>query len=254
MHRETARCKIAFIRREGLVSKKLPVPGELFQADGREAFVIRPSALASGHPWVWYAPTLPQYPDKNEKWMVDKFLASGISVAGVDVGESYGNPEGTRQFSGFYAAMLDRQFCMKPALLARSRGGLMLYNWAVENADKVSCIAGIYPVCCLTSFPGVEKACAAYGVSGEDLAGHEPLSKLDSLAAARVPIYHIHGDDDSVVPIEENSDALARIYESLGGSVTLTIAEGEGHSLWPGFFRDQQLVEFVTEHMRKNCD
>jgi hypothetical protein len=37
---------------------------------------------------VWYAPTLPSLPEARENWMFERFLAAGIAVAGVDVGES----------------------------------------------------------------------------------------------------------------------------------------------------------------------
>jgi len=32
---------------------------------------------------------------KSEKWMFDQFLKAGITIAGVDVGESYGSPKGS---------------------------------------------------------------------------------------------------------------------------------------------------------------
>jgi hypothetical protein len=50
-----------------------------------------------------------------------------------------------------------------PYLLARSRGGLMLYNWAFEHPLSVACVEGIYPVCNLSSYPGIKNACGAYG-------------------------------------------------------------------------------------------
>jgi hypothetical protein len=34
----------------------------------------------------------------------------------------------------------------------------MLYNWACEHPESVACIAGIYPVCNLRSFPGLDRA------------------------------------------------------------------------------------------------
>ena len=53
----------------------------------------------------------------------------------------------------------------KPCLLARSRGGLMAYNWAAEHPESVGGLAGIYPVCNLRSWPGLDKACGAYGLT-----------------------------------------------------------------------------------------
>ncbi|WP_145236283.1 hypothetical protein [Urbifossiella limnaea] len=68
--------------------------------------------------------------------MFEKFLAAGIAIAGVDVGESSGSPKGREVYSALYKELVsNRNFAEKPVLLARSRGGLMLYNWAAENAD-----------------------------------------------------------------------------------------------------------------------
>ena len=47
-------------------------------------------------PWIFYAPTLPSYPDAAERWMHEQFLAAGVAVAGVDVGEAYGSPTSHR--------------------------------------------------------------------------------------------------------------------------------------------------------------
>src|SRR5207253_7697569 len=76
--------------------KELPVAGEVFLVEGHTAFVIaaKPDSARKEKPWVWYAPTLPGLPGKEEQWMFDKFLEAGIAIAGIDVGESYGSPAG----------------------------------------------------------------------------------------------------------------------------------------------------------------
>jgi hypothetical protein len=141
--------------------KALPLPGQVFQVEGRTAFVILPTPGQTNRPtpWVWYAPTLPGLPEARETWMFERFLAAGIAVAGVDIGESYGNLQGRALYSAFYQELVERRgFARKPCLLPRSRGGLMLYNWACEHPESVACIAGIYPVCNLRSFPGLDRA------------------------------------------------------------------------------------------------
>jgi len=238
-------------------TKTLPLPGEVFEVDGHTAFVILPSVenryTNRPTPWVWYAPTLPNLPEARERWMFERFLAAGIAVAGIDVGESYGSPQGRAGFSALYRELVERRgFSRKPCLLARSRGGLMLYNWAAENPESVAGIAGIYPVCNLRSWPGLDKACGAYNISaeqlGKQLAQHNPVDRLAPLAKARVPIFHIHGDKDNLVPLSDNSALLASRYRELGGSMRLRIPPGQGHNVWEGFFQCQELVEFVIEH------
>jgi pimeloyl-ACP methyl ester carboxylesterase len=203
-------------------------------------------------PWVWYAPTLPGLPGREETWMFQKFLDAGIAIAGIDAGESYGSPAGRAVFTAFHRELVRRKFSKQPCLLARSRGGLMLYNWAVEHPESVGCIAGIYPVCDLRSYPGIEKASGAYGMTPaqltEALARHNPVDRVEPLAKAGVPVFHIHGDVDKVVPLESNSAELARRYRRFGGPMTLEVIEGQGHNMWDGWFRCEALVEFVVAH------
>src|SRR4051812_21444799 len=75
--------------------KKLILPGEAFLVEGRPAFILLPAEAKrqKPQPWVFYAPTLAGYPDEHEKWMHEQFLAAGIAVAGIDVGEGYGSPK-----------------------------------------------------------------------------------------------------------------------------------------------------------------
>jgi pimeloyl-ACP methyl ester carboxylesterase len=132
----------------------------------------------------------------------------------------------------------------------------MLYNWAADHPSSVACIAGIYPVCNLSSLPGLKKASGAYNMSEEQLAAklaeHNPIERLELLSKAHVPVFLIHGDSDKVVPLEQNSGELAKRYRALGGEITLKIVEGQGHNMWPGWFQCQELVDFVVSHARNN--
>lgn len=231
-----------------------PIGREIIQVDGHNAFLILPKEPHKGRtiPWVWYAPTLPGLPGPEENWMFGQLLAAGIAICGVDVGESYGSPEGRAVYSAFYKELTgNRGMSARACMLARSRGGLMLYNWAVEHPEAIAGIAGIYPVCNLRSYPGLDQACGAYGLTEKELeaqlARHNPIDRLAPLAKARVPIFHIHGDSDLGVPLVDNSGELARRYRGLGGPVELVIPPGQGHSMWVGFFQCQELVDFLIK-------
>lgn len=238
-----------------ILNEKTGLTGKTYSVKGHAAFVIPPPYPLSGGttPWVWYAPTLFNSPGQDEKWMFEKFLAAGIAIAGIDVGESYGSPGGRALYSTFYEdVMIKSGFSKKVCLLARSRGGLMLYNWAAENSSLIACIAGIYPVCNLVSYPGIAKACGAYNLTEKQLSAqlsrNNPIDRLEPLAKAQVPIFHIHGDIDEVVPLEKNSGLLAERYRRIGGNITLKVVEGQGHNLWPGWFQCQELVDFIIAH------
>ncbi len=234
------------------MTKKLPLPGEQFEVEGHQAFVIPATKAASGgaKPWVWYAPTLPNLPGGAETWMFQQFLDVGISIAGIDVGESYGGPAGRKLFSAMHREMNGaRGYASKPVLLGRSRGGLMTLCWAAENADKVAGFAGIYPVSNLSSYPGLARAAGAYQMTAAELEAHlvehNPVARLDALAKAGVPLFAIHGDDDKVVPLPLNSALLQKNYQALGGKMDLIVPPGQGHNMWEGFFHCQELVDFV---------
>lgn len=187
--------------------------------------------------------------------MFQKFIDAGLAIAGIDVGESFGSPNGCELFTAFYEELIrERDFASKPGLLARSRGGLMFYNWAATHPESVACVAGIYPVCNLVSYPGLAKACGAYGLTESELeanlAAHNPCDRLAPLARVGVPLLHLHGDKDEIVPLEHNSALLAERYRSFGGDIRLILFEGQGHNYWPGWFHSQPLVDFVIAHTR----
>ncbi len=237
--------------------KVLPLPGEVFLVEGCTAFVISPDKKTSDGPtpWVWYAPTLPGLPGTEERWMFERFKQAGIAIAGIDVGESYGSPDGRKLFTAFHREMTEqRDFAPKPVLLGRSRGGLMTLAWAVENADKVGGFAGVYPVCNIASYPGVAHASGAFHLKPEELAAqladHNPIDRLADLAKAKVPLFAIHGDVDKIVPLEANSGEVKKRYQALGGEMQLIVPAGQGHNMWDGFFQCQELVDFVVANAK----
>src|SRR3954447_26220344 len=113
--------------------KTLILPGESFLLKDRAAFVMLPpeSKRTKPQPWIMYAPTLPGLPDEHEKWMHEQFLAAGVAVGGIDVGEAYGSPQGRDLFTALYNELTEKRgYANKPCLLGRSRGGLWVTSWA----------------------------------------------------------------------------------------------------------------------------
>jgi alpha-beta hydrolase superfamily lysophospholipase len=239
----------------GQVSPKvLILPGERLLVAGRPGFLFMPpeGKRITPQPWVMYAPTLAGFPDSHEKWMHQQFLDAGIAVAGIDVGEAYGSPKGCKGLTALYAELTGKRgFALRPVLLGRSRGGLWVTSWALGNPDKVAGIAGIYPVLDLRTYPSLAKAAPAFELSEAELKSKledlNPINHVEVLARHKVPVFIIHGDDDKVVPLKQNSAELVARYKSAGqrNAVTLIVAEGQGHNYWEGFFRCQSLVDFV---------
>jgi pimeloyl-ACP methyl ester carboxylesterase len=234
--------------------KTLVVPGEVFQVAGKTAFLFTAEEspdTASGRPWILYSPTLPPYPDEAERWMHTAFTKAGVAVAGIDTGESYGSPAAVEAAEALHTEMVRRGYAKRPAVLGRSRGGLWAAAWAIAHPELTAGLGGIYPVYDWRTYPGVDKAAVAYGLSPEALAKQAsalcPIERIGVLADAGVPVCIIHGDQDTVVPLEPNSAELQRRYQAAGKGelVNLIIAEGQGHSFWEGFFHCQELVDFL---------
>jgi len=227
-----------------------------FTVAGARGFVIYPTGQEFGgyHPWLWYAPTfIDALPAERHTDYFKPLLDAGFFIAGVEVGESFGSPKGTATYQAFYKYVVETfQLSPKAALLPQSRGGLMLYNWAVEHPESVACVAGIYTVCSFTSYPGVDKAAPVYEMTPEALQAalkeYDPIERLAPLAKAKVPIFHIHGDADTVVPLEHNAGELVKRYEKLGGPATLKIVPGKGHAEVDEFFTDPDFLNFLLEN------
>ena len=264
MNRKSMKFRNIYIAVLGLISvnafaiSKLPLPAEVFQVNGRNAFVMEPEKPAAGKPWVWYAPTLKSYPHHSQQFYFEQYLKHGIAVAGYDLGEVRGAPESSAQFTGFYDAMVAKGYSVMPVLLGQSRGGLMMLCWAFRNPDKVGAFAGIYPVCNIANWPlqrSKHSVLADYGMSKEEILANldqlNPVGNLDGLAEAGVPMFIIHGDSDRVVPYRDNSALIKTAYEKAGGEIEVKMVPGKGHAEVSEFFRDQDLLEFIFKHAKE---
>eukprot|EP00913_Durusdinium_trenchii_P023463 g22041.t1 len=149
-----------------------------------------------------------------------------------------------RHWNAFYRELTTKYgFAKKVALVGLSRGGLYCYNWAAANPEKVACIYGDAPVCDFKSWPGGkgkgkgsrrdwQLVLKTYGFPEEAAAlayRKNPIDNLTPLAKAGVPLLHVYGDADNVVPWDENTGIIAKRYRKLGGAISLIAKPGVGH-------------------------
>lgn len=124
-----------------------------------------------------------------------------------------------------------------------------MYNFAADHPKLVRCIAGIFNVGDLRSYPGLGRAAPAYGLDeagmARELSKNNPIERLRPIAKAGIPILLLHGDQDQTVPIEENSAVIFRRYKELGGPIKLIVIHGQGHDESPKFFQSQALADFL---------
>lgn len=125
-------------------------------------------------------------------------------------------------------------------------------SFAADHPEWVGCIAGIYTVGDIRSFPGLKRAAPMYHLSEQELdaqlAWHNPIDRLAPIAMAKIPILHIHGDADKVVPLENNSQVIRGRYQALGGAMELIVVPGKGHQNDPGFFESEEILAFILKH------
>ena len=192
-----------------------------FEVDGAAAFVVKPrkpaqmeNARGFGMP-LHLESTMDSgrcRPNGMRKWYRPSWTRAFISVACTWVNRT-AVPLVARLLRNSTQQVVKRFGLAKRAcLFPVSRGGLMHYNWAAEHPELVRCIGAIYPVCDTSDRPGLTKASKIYGIPEKQLAAewdkHNPLERLAPLAAAQVPILHLHGDSDDVVPLDRHSAEL----------------------------------------------
>ena len=229
-----------------------------FPVDGVSCTVICPHKALAGRPWIWKAEFL-DCEIKTDLLLVDK----GMYLVYLKVGNTFGCPDAMKHWDVLYQLLTEKYgFAKKPALEGISRGGLYVYNWASANPDKVACIYGDNPVCDFKSWPGGkgkgpgsrkdwQKLIGDYKFASEAEAlayTKNPTEKLAPLAAAKVPLLHVCGDADEVVPYQENTAILKDRYEKLGGSITVIIKKGFGHHPHGLAENPTPIVEFIMKH------
>jgi sialidase-1 len=202
-----------------------------FEFTGRACRVICPDRPASGNPWIWNA----RFPD----WHTDIdsiLLTRGFYVTYINTDEFNGSPGGVNVWDEYFR-YLTTTFRLENevALEGISRGGLYVYNFAKRYPWRVSCIYAEAPVCDIKSWPGgfgkgkgsendwqlVMKAYHFNDITEAKAFKDNPVDNLDKLAAAKVPILHMIGLNDKIVPPDENTFILVDRYVRLGGIATV---------------------------------
>ena len=228
-----------------------------FTHDGRKCDVVAPKQAASGRPWIWRARFWAHEPQTDLA-----LLAKGFHLVYMDVANLFGSPQAVAHWNAFYKYLTSEHgLAKKAALEGMSRGGLIIFNWAAANPDKVACIYADAPVCDFKSWPGGKgkgkvapgawRACKkAYGFTSDAEAlayGKNPVDNLEPLAGAKIPLLHVCGGADAVVPVAENTAVVEKRYKALGGSIRVIIKKGCGHH--PHSLKDPApIVEFIVKH------
>ncbi|MEE2827263.1 MAG: SGNH/GDSL hydrolase family protein [Planctomycetota bacterium] len=229
-----------------------------FQIGQQAAYLVAPDEPAAGRPWVWRA----RFPNYHAEIDIE-LLKRGFHVGYVDVAGLFGNPAAVEIGDHFYRYVCQHaSLNPRPSLEGVSRGGLLVYQWAAKNPDKVRNIFCDTPVCDIRSWPGGKgegrgaaaewKQCLeAYGISEEavDDSDASIVQHAELLAAANIPILHIVTEDDQIVPPQENTYVLSERLEQLGHPMrVLSIEHGKPESRGHHFDHPdiQPIVDFLV--------
>lgn len=226
---------------------------DTFDFKGYDGLIVIPHEANEGRNWVWRARFWGHEPQTDLA-----LLDLGFHVAYVDVSGLFGNQEAIERWNKFYAFITEKyDLNPKVAIEAFSRGGLIAYNWAAENTEKVACIYADAPVCDIKSWPGGkfngngspqawEKCLTVLNLDEDSVSKYEgiPLFTCIKVAEADIPVLHICGGADKVVPYEENTALLAENFRKAGGKIEIILKEGVGHH--PHSLEDPKLiVDFI---------
>lgn len=210
-----------------------------FTLDGVACKIVQPRQEADGRPWVLRARFWGHEPQTDIA-----MLEHGFHIAYCDVADLYGAPEATRRWDNFYRHLVNAGFSNSAVLEGMSRGGLIVYNWAMANPGKVACIYADAPVMDLTSWPGglgsgdgskedTERMMKVYGFDSLDSLKTYSCSHIADIAKAvseaHIPIIHVVGDADVVVPYAENTKLFEVEMERLNHPITVIHKPGVGH-------------------------
>ncbi|MDB6071798.1 MAG: Alpha/beta hydrolase family protein, partial [Verrucomicrobiales bacterium] len=226
----------------------------VFDFAGHALTVVAPTTAAAGRPWIWHGEFFGHRPAPDIA-----LLGRGFHIVYYQLSDILGSPPAVALWNDCYLELTTRyKLGSKPALVGLSRGGLYCYNWAVANPDKVSCIYADAPVCDFKSWPGGKgkgpgdpenwaRVLKLWNFPDEAAAlayKGNPVDRLAPLAEHKVPLLHVFGDADEVVPWEENTGLVASRYQALGGKITLIRKAGVKHH--PHGLEDSgPIVEFI---------
>ncbi len=216
-----------------------------FPLEGIACRVVIPKKIADGKPWVWRARFFGHEPQFDIA-----MLNRGYHLVYCDVAGLFGNTEAVSRWNKFYNYLrFEHLFSDRVILEGMSRGGLIIYNWAAKNPGKVAAIYADAPVMDFKSWPKINPTILkVYRFKNEQEAKaykSNPVDNLAPLAKAGIPIIHVVGMDDKVVPVSENTQVAERRYKKMGGTFKVIRKKGIGHH--PHSLKDPSpIVEFVT--------
>lgn len=208
-----------------------------FNFNKRACILVKPKKTALGMPWIWRARFWGHQPQTDIA-----LLERGFHLVYCDVAELFGNKESVEIWDRYYSYMRQLGLSEKVVLEGMSRGGVYVYNWALANPSKVACIYVDAPVLDLKSWPGgrgrgpgskqdwdLFKAAYKLDEATANQFSNSPLDNAKRIASLGIPLLHVVGDDDEVVPVDENTGPFEKRILEAGGKIKVIHKPGIKH-------------------------
>lgn len=221
---------------EGEISNFFGYECNEFLFNGKVSRVVSPKTCAEGRPWIW----------RSRFWGGEfthtdiAMLERGYHIVYNDVADMFGSPTAVAQWENFYDYLISKGLNKKCTIEALSRGGLIAYNFAVRNGEKINLIYADAPVLDIKSWPIsdpnnakiTQKLLEAYGFETiEEAKAYDknPIDNTTKIAKGGFRMLHVCGEEDDVVPMAENTELFITLIESAGGDITYIGKPGVGH-------------------------
>jgi len=209
-----------------------------FKYKGNFCRIVKPKKVAEGKPWVLRARFWGHEPQTDIA-----LLERGFHIAYCDVANLFGAPQAVKRWNKYYKLMKKAGLSKKVVLEGMSRGGLIVYNWAVKNPKKVACIYADAPVLDGKSWPGGFGKGKGYPQGWTDFKTvyklktpkktesfkGDPVHQIKKIAKGQFPMMHVCGITDKVVPIDENTKIFEERLKALGADISVIYKENNGH-------------------------
>lgn len=233
--------------------------GQRFKLNGVDCRLVSPNVSAEDNPWVLRARFWGHEPQTDIA-----LLEHGFHIAYCDVADLFGSEEAMKRWDAFYDEMKSIGMNEKVVLEGMSRGGLAVYNWAARHPERIACIYADAPVMNLYSWPmsnGDMSRCPdesknmmkVYGFkSAEDAAkfDNNPIDHASTIAKYGIPVIHVVGDADDVVPVAENTAIFEARMHDAGQDITVIHKPGTGHHPH-SLYDPKKIVDFILRSTGK---